>query len=44
MEPSDDQAFRRRQIIDGWQKIFSGLFKLGLAVLLIYLILKYFAK
>jgi hypothetical protein len=45
MDPSDDhRALRRRQIIDGWQKIFSGLLKLGLVLLLIYLALKYFAK
>lgn len=45
MEPNqDDQAWRRRQIIEGWQKILSGLLRLGLAVLLIYLVIKYFAK
>lgn len=45
MEPDDDsRAFRRRQIIDSLQKIFSGLLKLGLMALLLYLVFKYFAK
>ncbi|MEW6515424.1 MAG: hypothetical protein AB1439_00780 [candidate division FCPU426 bacterium] len=45
MEPNDDsRAWRRRQIIEGVQKILSGLFRLGLMALLLYLIFKYFAK
>ncbi len=45
MEPSgDNQAWRRRQIIEGWQKIFSGLLRLALAVFLLYWVFKYFAK
>ncbi len=40
----DNQAGRREQIREGLKKIFSGLTRIALMAILLYLVFKYFVK